>query len=41
VGGAFGRAFRVEGLDVIRFIDQRWLEFLYRHAWLTFILMGL
>jgi hypothetical protein len=41
VGGAFGRACRAEGLDVIRFIDQRWLEFLYRHAWLTFILMGL
>ena len=41
MGGAFGRAFRAEGLDVIRFIDQRWLDFLYRHAWLTFILMGL
>ena len=26
---------------MIRFIRQRWLEFLYRHAWLTFILMGL
>jgi hypothetical protein len=26
---------------VIRFIHQGWLDFLYRHAWLTFILMGL
>jgi ABC-type uncharacterized transport system permease subunit len=26
---------------VTRFIRQRWLDFLYRHAWFTFILMGL
>ena len=26
---------------VIKFIRQRWLDFLYRHTWLTFILMGL
>jgi hypothetical protein len=26
---------------VIKFIRQRWLDFLYRHSWLTFILMGL
>jgi hypothetical protein len=26
---------------VIKFIRQQWLDFLYRHAWLTFVLMGL
>lgn len=26
---------------MLKFIRQRWLDFLYRHAWLTFILMGL
>jgi hypothetical protein len=25
---------------VIKFIRQEWLYFLYRHPWLTFILMG-
>ncbi len=29
------------GSHVIKFIRQRWLDFLYRHAWLTFVLMGL
>jgi ABC-type uncharacterized transport system permease subunit len=26
---------------VTKFIRQQWLDFLYRHAWFTFILMGL
>lgn len=30
-----------KGLAVIKMVRQRWLEFLYRHAWLTFVLMGL
>src|SRR5271165_1043020 len=32
---------RGRGVDVIRFMRQAWLDFLYRHAWLTFVLMGL
>ena len=26
---------------MIKMVRQRWLEFLYRRAWLTFVLMGL
>lgn len=32
---------RGEGFDVITMIRQGWLDFLYRHPWLTFALMGL
>jgi hypothetical protein len=32
---------RAERFEVIKFIRQQWLDFLYRHAWLTFVLMGL
>jgi hypothetical protein len=41
LGGSLDVVGRSEGFAVINFIRQGWLDFLYRHAWLTFILMGL